>query len=194
MWRKILTVGFVLFWSASVALGQSTTLPVRVANTEWSGSETLGGYGPLRFAFSGSGVTMYDKDGATSGTWVQNGPSITMRFYGGRVVYTGTIEGQVCNYRTSFFKNNEDFYEFSVGVGCRGSGMRGTATNAAGRTWNWNVFTTPFDVAVVGTYDGAPFGFTIPLGSDGRGGGSAVLGRENPDPERLTWQLRLAQP
>jgi hypothetical protein len=193
MWRKILTAAFIVFWSASIALAQSQTLPIRVANTNWTGHETLGGYGSLRFAFSGSGVTMYDKDGATSGTWEQNGQSITMRFYQGTVVYSGTMGGQVCNYRTSFFKNSDDFYVFSVGVACRGATMSGTARNSKGRTWNWSMATAPIDVAVSGTYDGAPFGFMIPLGSDGRGGGEATLGRENPDPALLTWQLQLAQ-
>jgi hypothetical protein len=47
--------------------------------------------------------------------------------------------------------------------------------------------------AAIVTYDGAPFGFVIALGSDGRGGGEATLGRENPDPALLTWQMRLAQ-
>jgi hypothetical protein len=193
MWRKTLIVGFVLLMSASVALGQSVTLPIRLANTEWSGSEGLGGYGPLRFVFTGSGVTMYDKDGAIPGTWEQNGQSVAMTFYKGRVVYTGTVQGQGCNYRTSFFKNMDDFYVFNVGIACNGATMVGTARNADGRTWRWSMATAPIDVAVSGTYDGAPFGFAIPLGSDGRGGGEATLGRENPDSARLAWQLRLAQ-
>lgn len=193
MWRKLLTAAFVVFWFASVGFGQSMTFPVRLANTDWSGYETLGGYGNLRFVFTNSGVTMYDKDGATPGTWQQNGESLTMWFYNGTVVYSGTIQGQTCNYRSSFLKNNDDFYEFSVGVTCRGATMGGTAHNGDGSTWNWNMTLPPINVNVSGWYEETPFGFMIPLGSDGGGGGSAVLGRENPEPARLRWEMRLAQ-
>src|SRR5262249_23039998 len=81
-----------------------------LANSTWSGSETLRGYGKLDFQFAGGGqVTMIDKDGRTPGTFTQNGNSITMRF--GIVTYTGNINGQ---------------------------SMSGTATNTKD-TWNWTV-------------------------------------------------------
>ncbi|MBI1830403.1 MAG: hypothetical protein HYR84_03020 [Planctomycetes bacterium] len=193
MFRKTWAAVLILLASTSFALGQSMTLPVRIAGTSWSGSEDLGGYGALRFTFSGSSVTMYDTDGSHSGTWEQNGNSITMKFYQGGVVYTGRIRGQIVNYKSSFLKNNDDFYVFHVGVDCEGASIEGTARNRKGTTWNWNVSMAPIAVQVSGRYDGTPFGFRIDI-NNGRGTGEAILGRENPNPAQLFWEMTLAQP
>ncbi|MBM3997312.1 MAG: hypothetical protein FJ303_24660 [Planctomycetes bacterium] len=193
MLRKTLATIVIFLISATFAFGQSMTFPVRIAGTTWSGHEDLGGYGPLRFAFSGSSVTMYDSDGSHSGSWSQSGNTITMRFYQGRVVYTGRIHGQAVNYKTSFLKNDQDFYVFHVGVACNGPTIEGTAHNGKGKTWNWNVSMPAIPIQVTGTYDGAYFGFRINL-FDGRGTGEAILRREHPDDAKLTWNMTLAQP
>jgi S1-C subfamily serine protease len=83
-----------------------------LAGSQWSGRETLPGYGPLRFAFQGGGrVTMFDKDGASNGNYVQNGQTVTLNFPGG-VTYTGQVNGGV---------------------------MSGTARNLRGASWTWNL-------------------------------------------------------
>jgi hypothetical protein len=69
--------------------------PVVLAGSSYTGSETLGGYGRLTFAFGGGGTaTMYDTDGATNGSWSQSGNSVTLRFYNGTVVYQGRLNGR----------------------------------------------------------------------------------------------------
>jgi pilus assembly protein CpaB len=85
---------------------------VAVGGSVWSGSETLAGYHKLTFhLLPGQKAVMDDRDGSHDGTWVQSGNQITLRFYSGSVVYTGTVNG---------------------------SAMSGTAFN--GRTrWNWTV-------------------------------------------------------
>jgi hypothetical protein len=190
MWRKILTIAFV-FLFASIANAQSVILQVPLANTEWEGGQMLAGNSQVRFVFMGSTVTMYDRDGATPGTWEQNGLAITMRFHEGTLVYTGTMNGQWCDYRGSFYRNSDDFYVLNVAVACRGASLTGTARNAEGRSWTWNLSTPPMDVEVYGIHEETPFTVTIRLGSDGRGTGEVVLGREIPEPARLMWHVRL---
>jgi hypothetical protein len=71
------------------------TKEVVLAGSSFAGSETLGGYGRLRFSFrAGGGATMYDTDGAQNGTWEQRGNRVTLRFYSGSVVYEGTLTGR----------------------------------------------------------------------------------------------------
>jgi hypothetical protein len=78
----------------------------------WSGTEDLTGYGKLASRFAGGNrVVMQDRDGATEGTWEQRGNTVTLRFYDGSVVYTGTMSGTV---------------------------LSGTATNGR-TTWGWTV-------------------------------------------------------
>jgi hypothetical protein len=50
---------------------------------------------------------MFDKDGATPGTWEKAGNTIVARFDGGRIVYTGTVSnftyaGTAKNEKTSW--------------------------------------------------------------------------------------------
>lgn len=66
-----------------------------LVNTTWVGSENLGGYGRLEFRFQANGqVTMIDSDGTQQGTCTVAGNTVTLRFYQGTVVYTGTLTGQ----------------------------------------------------------------------------------------------------
>jgi hypothetical protein len=68
--------------------------PTSVANTTWRGVESLPGYGVLVFEFHGDNtVTMTDSDGQSPGNWEQDGRFVTLRFYGGNVIYTGSISG-----------------------------------------------------------------------------------------------------
>src|SRR5262245_45645717 len=61
----------------------------------WSGSEDLGGYGALQFAFSAGGkVIMTDARERVSGTYTQTGAQVRLAFFYGRVVYNGTVNGQ----------------------------------------------------------------------------------------------------
>jgi hypothetical protein len=85
--------------------------PVNLVNTTWGGNETLPGYGPLTFQFTGdTQATMTDKDGNSQGSYTQMGNNVTLKFKGS-VTYTGTINGNT---------------------------MQGTATNTK-TTWNWTV-------------------------------------------------------
>ena len=137
---------------------------------------------------------MTDRDGFTSGTWEQTGDQIAMTFNDGKVVYTGTIRGQVCNYTWSCRKNAEDFYVFHVSVNCRGAEMSGTAENVDGSRWNWNASMAPVGLEVSGFYEWVPFDFPIYLDSTGSGSGETILGRKIPSPPELgTWRIRLMQ-
>jgi hypothetical protein len=71
--------------SAPVQAGNS------VANTTWSGSEDLAGFGKLTFQFKGNGaVTMTDAKSSVPGTWTQNGSKVEIRF--SNCVYIGYID------------------------------------------------------------------------------------------------------
>jgi hypothetical protein len=82
--------------------------PGALAGTEWAGNEELKGYGKLRFEFrAGSRVLMVDAAGSVEGTWSRKGDRVTLWFYDGRVVYTGTLgdgalSGTARNQRTSW--------------------------------------------------------------------------------------------
>jgi hypothetical protein len=194
MFRNAWLAVWVLFVSASLAFGQSVTLPVWVADTNWSGSEDRSGYEALRFVFSSTSVTMTGTEGSTRGTWEQTGDQITMTFFDGKVVYTGTIQGQACNYTWSCPKNADDFYVFHVRVNCHGAVISGTAQNEDGSRWNWSVSMAPLALEVSGIYDRVPFDFPIYLDTTGCGSGETILGREIPSSAELgTWRIRLMQ-
>lgn len=75
----------------------------------WSGTESLAGYGKVSFNFQpGGNVTMIDRDGTTPGNYNQNGNNISLAF--GPVTYTGTVNGNT---------------------------MSGTASNGQ-TTWTWS--------------------------------------------------------
>jgi hypothetical protein len=84
----------------------------------WKGKETLPGYGPLYFAFSGPNqVVMYDADNRpVGGTFSMNGKTVTMSFYNNTVVYTGELNGPIRP----------------------GTTMRGSATNGQ-QNWTFEV-------------------------------------------------------
>jgi len=88
--------------------------PANLAGTTWVGSENLQGYGRLSFQFSPGGrVTMIDTRETTAGSWTQAGQSVTLQFYSGNVLYTGTTSGNT---------------------------MSGTARNVKGKTtWAWSL-------------------------------------------------------
>ena len=70
--------------------------PAGLANSTFRGGETPQNYGKLEFRFGGGGlVDMVDNDGTTPGQYSISGHSVTLRFYDGRVVYTGTLDGDI---------------------------------------------------------------------------------------------------
>ena len=83
-----------------------------LANSTWIGTEKLANYGRLEFRFQGNGqVAMIDSDGTQKGTYTQTGNTVTLRFYQGTVVYTGTITGQTLVGTAS---NGKTTWSFSV--------------------------------------------------------------------------------
>jgi hypothetical protein len=84
-----------------------------LANTSWSGHETLNGYSTLQFNLGPDGsASMVDRDGTTPGTWEQAGSSVILRFYGGTVVYSGTLGG---NRFSGTGRNQRTTWQFAVG-------------------------------------------------------------------------------
>ena len=194
MLRKLSLAVLALCFCTAPFSTDSIALPLRMPGTEWAGAETRSENTPLRFVFTTENVLMINGDGATVGLWEQDHDRITMRFIDGRVVYTGTVRGQLCVHESSITQNADNFYVFRVGVRCRPAMMSGTARNGVGAAWNWSTTTNMLPLQVSGAYDGTPFVFPIPLGSDGVGVGETIIGRDNPWPGRLTWDLRLVQP
>ncbi len=85
----------------------------RLAGTGWMGRENLQGYGDLRFRFlNNNQVIMVDEQATTTGAYGQNGNQVTLRFYDGQTVYSGTIQG---------------------------NRMSGSARGPNGQTWSWAV-------------------------------------------------------
>jgi hypothetical protein len=85
-----------------------------LADTSWKGCETLSGYGPLTFDFCKDGsAVMHDVDGCTNGTWQQLGQQVTLFFYEGRVVYVGTIDGDVISGGAA---NSSTQWQWTVGL------------------------------------------------------------------------------
>jgi hypothetical protein len=83
-----------------------------LANTTWTGRETLPGYGELTFKFKPQGaVTMIDAKETRSGRFTLDGQDVKLTFFDGEVVYTGKLDGQT---------------------------MSGVARNA-GKAWTWEV-------------------------------------------------------
>jgi len=68
--------------------------PVQLEGQSWIGSETLQGYGRLEFRFlPGNRVQMIDAQDTTMGTWRRSGNSVSLVFFNGACVYSGTIQG-----------------------------------------------------------------------------------------------------
>jgi hypothetical protein len=85
---------------------------VTLPNTTWKGGETLQNYGELRFQFgSGDTVSMKDSDGTTTGQYSRSGRTVTLRFYNGTVVYTGTLDDNIIH---GTGRNGRTSWTFSV--------------------------------------------------------------------------------
>ncbi|MBI1832344.1 MAG: caspase family protein [Planctomycetes bacterium] len=100
----------------TVALGNMKigSAPRAVASSAavWQGRENLAGFGALSFAFENGGrVVMTDTQGQTVGTWSQQGDIVTLRFNGGRVVYTGRMVG---NNFSGTARNQSTQWSFAV--------------------------------------------------------------------------------
>ncbi|MFO0968457.1 MAG: hypothetical protein U0793_23115 [Gemmataceae bacterium] len=86
--------------------------PLALANTSWAGGETLRGYGRLTFRFGpGKTVDMIDTDGTTPGTYSRSGASVTLQFYDGTVVYSGTLQDNIIH---GSGRHGPDSWTFSV--------------------------------------------------------------------------------
>jgi hypothetical protein len=84
----------------------------RLNETNWEGTETLRGYGKLRFEFRpGFRATMIDAKDRVDGTYNLDGEKVSIRF-GGVLVYSGTISGNT---------------------------MSGNARDGKNRPWTWTV-------------------------------------------------------
>ena len=71
--------------------GQTSSL----AGTNWSGSDTLPGFGKLSFRFlSNIQVVMIDAKETARGSFVHTGNNVTLTF-GGGIIYNGRINGNV---------------------------------------------------------------------------------------------------
>jgi HEAT repeat protein/S1-C subfamily serine protease len=68
-----------------------------LAFTQWTGSQTLAGFGPLKFLFlsrKGVNLVFMDDSRETSvGKFTEKGQELTLEFFGGDLVYTGTNNG-----------------------------------------------------------------------------------------------------
>jgi HEAT repeat protein/S1-C subfamily serine protease len=65
-----------------------------LAFTQWTGSQTLAGFGKLQFVFLNKDRVIMDDSRETSrGTFQVNGQEVTLKFFSGDLVYTGTING-----------------------------------------------------------------------------------------------------
>jgi HEAT repeat protein/S1-C subfamily serine protease len=87
-----------------------------VMYTKWSGTQSLAGYGKLEFIFLGKRdkeyrVIMDDSRETVPGTFEQNGQEVKIKFYGGDLTYTGTVQG---NQMTGTAKDQGDSWTFSV--------------------------------------------------------------------------------
>ena len=86
--------------------------------TGWSGNEMLAGYGPLHFSFMGSDrVVMIDADRVPRpGTYSIAHGQVTMRFFEGRVVYMGRIDGSLQTGATirGMASNGGEQWQFAV--------------------------------------------------------------------------------
>lgn len=97
---------------ASLPKPTPTKIPTPTPNTNTArvldGSENLSGYGKLSFDLLPNGrAVMHDTQGATEGTWFQQGGRITLRFFNGRVTYrglsqNGQINGTASNERSTW--------------------------------------------------------------------------------------------
>lgn len=84
--------------------------PNTIAGTTWEGSETLGGFGKLKFQFEPDGkVIMYDakwaERGTVGGSWTQTGNQLKIGFKD--CVYEGTINGDTLSGAARFVESGQ---------------------------------------------------------------------------------------
>ena len=61
---------------------------------------------------------MTDRDGNVNGSWAQTGNSVTLKFYGNTVTYTGTMQGNKISGTAS---NGKDNWTWDVASGNAGA-------------------------------------------------------------------------
>ena len=60
--------------------------------TNWTGTESLAGFGNLSFAmYPGGRVVMTDASNTVEGTWEKDGNKYTLAFFDRTVIYTGVV-------------------------------------------------------------------------------------------------------
>jgi HEAT repeat protein len=92
-----------------------------LAGTQWSGSETLQGFGELRFDFKAGGqVDMHDAAGQTGGRFVHNGQNVLLSFPG-NIAYTGQINGNTMSGRATNGQKNWTWTVTRQGPGAGGN-------------------------------------------------------------------------
>jgi hypothetical protein len=78
----------------------------------WDGDEDLAGYGALTFHMWRDGkAVMIDARETLEGTWTRDGKTVTLRFREGRIIYTGTINGDTIS---GTARDNRSRWNFSV--------------------------------------------------------------------------------
>jgi transglutaminase-like putative cysteine protease len=94
MRRMTITLSACLLAAALPPFAGAQSGPAGLGGSVWSGSESLDGYGALRFEFfAGGKVEMTDARDRVSGTYTQEGTRVRLAFFNGRVVYNGTVNG-----------------------------------------------------------------------------------------------------
>jgi hypothetical protein len=122
----------IVAWSPSISkdtpfavTGTPTTVAAKAPTgnaKRWAGTESLAGYGKLSFAlYPGGRAVMIDAKNTVEGTWQQTDNQVSLTFFDGSVVYSGTVND---------------------------STMSGTATAPGARmdqrrSWTWSVKTLP---------------------------------------------------
>jgi len=114
----------VITWSPSISgnlvmgLGQRVVAPgvgggFNVAGVRvLIGNETLQGFGDLSFMlYDGGRAVMIDAQSAMQGTWQRTGNTITIGFDNNRIVYTGTVMGNII---TGNAKNDRTTWTWST--------------------------------------------------------------------------------
>jgi len=123
-WSPSIPGNMVLALASFQPNPQVTTNPQA---TQWTGSETLAGFGSLTFQFlTGGRVVMFDAKSTSEGTWRRDGQKVSLFFSGGRVVYTGTLNGSTLS---GTAHNERTTWSFSV--------TYQTPANAAARPMQW---------------------------------------------------------
>ncbi|HYV36499.1 MAG TPA: hypothetical protein VE988_12380 [Gemmataceae bacterium] len=109
----VLLVAATLVNAQTLVTSPAGVSPVKVAGTQWKGSETLGNFGTLTFQFSENGeAIMIDAASTVGGTYTQNGASVHITF--ANCVYVGTINGNVMSGNAHFTDGDHSNWTWSV--------------------------------------------------------------------------------